>query len=139
MRSLQSWVVVLAFGCFAGGGLCGWALASCGSGEPARELAFADDLKVRYQLTPEQVRSLHIVLKNERVEEDALLRSIVSTQLPETLQRDLLKLHRRTKELIRYGVLDDKQRVLYDRETQLPSSKPATATMTGSAVGPTDR
>ncbi len=138
MATLQSWVLLLGCGCFGAGGLGGWALASCGHGELVREQSWAEDLITRYQLRPDQARSLRIVLQKDRAEEDALRRSIEWSQLPDDLQRRLLDVHRKTRELIRIGVLDDKQRVLYDRDTE-PSARPATGAMTGSSPRPTDR
>jgi hypothetical protein len=120
-------LALLASGCLVAGGMGGWAVASCSqaAAERSPEQSVADDMIGRYQLRSDQARSLRIVLQWDRLEEDALRRRIEWNQLPDELQRQLLDVHRKTRELIRIGVLDDKQRVLYDRDTQ-PSANPAT-------------
>lgn len=140
MASLRSWVVLLAGACFAAGSLSGWAVASCrhAVGEPAPDQDDVEAFVARYRLRPDQARSLRLVLQRDRLEEDALRRRITWSQLPDELQRHLLDVHRKTRDLIRIGVLDDEQRVLYDRDTE-PSANPVTGSTTGSAAGPSDR
>ena len=140
MTPLRYWVALLACGSFAAGGVSGFWLAAwrAPAAEPAAEQDWGDELIARYELRPDQARSLRIVLQKDRADENAVRRSIEWGQLPEELQRRVLGVHRKTRELIRVAVLDDKQRVLYDRDTE-PSATPSTGTMTGSAVRPIDR
>lgn len=128
MATMRLWVASLAGACFLAGGVNGYVLGSWRAAAPeAPEQVLADELVNRYGLRSDQERSLRAVLHHDRARENELRRSIEWGQLPVELQRELLQVHRETTRLIRYGVLDDEQRVRYDRDTQ-PS--------TGGATGP---
>lgn len=72
---------------------------------------YVRDLVQQYGLTTKQARQMRMVLAAELAETTEIIRA-----KPETLPPEILKVRRRADERIR-AVLDDEQRVRFDRDT----------------------
>jgi hypothetical protein len=121
--ALRRWILLVALGSFCAGMVSGLALprltawASSDAVGDSPEQAFARELAHRYGLTRDQERSVCLVLLGERQREYEIFRSAETTQLPPQLMQELLAARSRTEQRIR-AVLDDEQRVRYDRDSR---------------------
>ena len=120
MRGIRLWILVLALGCFVAGMIVGTTFLGHHTSEaalavPMQDRNYADYLVEKYQLTAAQLRSVQLVLQNERNEEAAIRAGIEFSQLPESLQNRLLALRGLTRQRIRAVFLGD-QLERFDRD-----------------------
>jgi hypothetical protein len=120
MRGIRLWILVLALGCFVAGMIVGTTFLGHHTSEaalavPMQDRNYADDLVEKYQLTAAQLRSVQLVLQNERNEEATIRAGIEFSQLPESLQNRLLALRGLTRQRIR-AVLQGDQLERFDRD-----------------------
>jgi hypothetical protein len=118
MRGIRLWILVVALGCFVAGMIVGTTFLGHHSSEaalavPMQDRNYADDLVEKYQLTAAQLRSVQLVLQNQRDEEAAIRAGIEFAQLPESLRNRLLALNGLTRQRIR-ALLDPQQRERFD-------------------------
>ena len=129
MNAARSWMLATALGSFAAGTAVGLLIPRLGECEAmtSREQeytsrAIADEelvskLVANHGLTANQARSLRLIMQNNRDQEDALVRSVPTSELPQATQNRLLQLRHQTTQRIRV-VLDPEQRARYDQESR---------------------
>lgn len=122
--SLRYWILGVAVASFAAGGVLGHTLcAHPGAVQVSPEdLAYENYMVTLLDLSPEQRRSLRIVLRHADEEEAAILRSASVHELPPPVNNRVLMLHNQTEQYVR-ALLDDEQRARYDR-TSRPTGQP---------------
>lgn len=123
MNRLRLWILGTALGCFAAGMLLGTAIprAAAAGGdfasaeERAAEEAYVDRFVADFGLDRTQEQQLRAVRMLRRQREMEALKAGFE-QLPPALKSQVLAARSREKELTR-GLLDDRQRRLYDERT----------------------
>ena len=123
MSRVGVWILGAALGSFAAGMVVGWMVpqAMAAGSEPSADADYVREMVARYELRPEQVRSLRIVLQGWRDEEIAVLKNAEATQLPPPIQARLLQARSRLEQRTR-ALLDDEQRARYDLASRPRSS-----------------
>jgi len=117
---LRVWILAVALGSFAAGMVMGFVIPDMMAADrPAdgNQQQYARELVQRYELTPDQYRSVLLVLQSQAQQEFEILRSAEWAQLPPALQNRRLAAQRLTEQRIR-AVLDERQRALYDRDSR---------------------
>jgi hypothetical protein len=127
MPSLRVWILAVAVGAFAAGGVVGHVFAGHATSAEAatEEAAYADDLAQRYGLDAETHRRLRLVMHNFATRQIAILKSAPLHLLPSPQNHQMQQLNRTTEQYVR-ALLDDEQRDRYDRESR-PLGQPASA------------
>ena len=121
MNRTRRWILATAVGCFAAGMSAGLAfpgvVAACrgsaGAGDPDEDYVrrFAAD----YGLTAAQQRALRIVLQ-QRVDDELEVYHSEFEQLPASVRAMLESVRRKASQRTR-ALLDEQQRLAYDRKT----------------------
>lgn len=122
MKRLRPWILGLASGCFAAGLAAAWVgrdLLAAPRAATGQDDEYLQDLTGRFALTSSQQRSLRLVLQKERESEYAIISSTEWSQLPPPILAQLKQLRDRTNKRIRV-VLDDRQRALFDQQSEWP-------------------
>lgn len=124
-RALRPWLLGLSLGCFAAGVVAAWVgreLFASTRGASGFDDDYLQDMTARFALTADQQRSLRLVLQHERESEYTILSSTEWGQLPAPILARLLVVRDQTKKRIRM-VLDERQRDLFDRQSEWPRGK----------------
>jgi hypothetical protein len=134
--SVQRWVLAAGAAGFVAGlsiGLLGprFVEAAAGPSEDDPHARYAAELAVRYDLGPEQVRQVRLVLEErDRAHRRALMRDPL--RLPPALRDEVAAANRRAEERIKY-VLTDEQRARFLRDSK-PAAGAGSAVPVGSAT-----
>lgn|GEM_PF-3235839 len=127
-RSVGAWILAVALGSFAAGGVVGYGLPSLLAAPRRAEGAevYARNLVDKYGLTDAQHQSLLMVLQEGERRELEILKRAKWSQLPPALRGARLEANRKTEQRIRF-VLDESQRDLYDRDSRPTRPSPYSA------------
>lgn len=131
--SVRVWIMAVALGSFAAGAVLGVVLPemmAASNYQPATPEQEALEITEKYGLTDEQHRVLVMVFEEQERRNLEILMAAKPHQLDPELQSKLLLQSRKTQQRIRF-VLDERQRALYDRDSEL--NKPG-----GNAPGGTE-
>lgn len=125
MKRVQFWILGAVVGSFAAGMSVGL-LVSQAMAAPVEirpvDGDYLRDMVATYGLSAKQERQLRFVLQKGREEEIAILTSTEATQLPESVQSRLLGARRRMEQRTQ-ALLDERQRVLYERASRPTESR----------------
>ena len=116
MKSLRSWIVIVAIGSFVAGvsaGLVVPALFAAEAGRQNADESYVRQMTADYGLSTAQQRSLRLVMRGGREEELRILEAVDPVQLPTSAQGRLLAARGRLQQRIR-AILDEGQRTRYD-------------------------
>ncbi len=120
MKRVPLWILGAALGSFAAGmnvGLVVPRVFAADGGMPAPDADYVRDLRVRYQLTSAQERTLRLVLQSARDEEIAIYTGAETAQLPPAIRSRVLAVRSRTEQRIR-ALLDVRQRAQFDADSR---------------------
>lgn len=120
MNRVQLWILGAALGSFAAGMSVGVLVPQVFASEsdaPFVDAGYVQEIVSKYGLSPDQERSLRLVLESWRLEEFQVLTSTEATQLPPQIQNRLLAARSRLEQRTR-ALLDEQQRARYDVESR---------------------
>lgn len=122
MKHLRLWILGAALGSFAAGMNVGLAIPNILAGETGSagfdaDRDYVQRLVARYGLTPEQERSLRLVMQAEREEKMQAWASAEVAQLPAALQNRLVAASRKSEQRLR-KLMTAEQRARYDIDSR---------------------